>query len=449
MELAITVYISSHNYGKFLEKSVNSVINQTFKNWELFIIDDFSTDNTVKIAKKFTDRKDLKIELIKNKKNKGLQKIANDIANKGSGKYILRLDADDYLHHNALEKLYKKIESYPEASMVYSNFYYIDEIDNIIGTENSLKRISDGEASDLVAPHGACSLIPLKLFREVGGYNESIDAQDGWDIWYKLNQVGKCIKIEDPLFYYRQHSTSLSKDHNRLIRARNKVIDSNLLFKKDINKPNCYCVIPIKENFPKLSSDSIISGIDLTLKTLRQALKVEYINKIIIATESEAIKKELSNKLSNKELSKILFIIRNKSETLFKSVPIIDIINNVKKELIKQDVMIPNYWLYLGLMAKYREVAHIHRALSLIDTLNYDSLVSVVEERSPVFQMGKGSLEILNPGRFNNLEYHDEKIMRYNGSIIMLRDRLIRTSDFLSGKVGYLEMTQAESSEWS
>ena len=125
-----------------------------------------------------------------------------------------------------------------------------------------------------------------------------------------------------------------------------------------------------------------------------------------------------------------------------------EIINSVKQELIDQNTMIPNYWLYLGLMAKYREVAHIHRAFSLIDNLNYDSLISVVEERSPVFQIGKGSLEILNPGRFNNLEYHDEKIMRYNNSIILLRDESLHQSDFLSGKVGYLEMTQAESLEW-
>ena len=52
MELAVTVYIVSHNYGKFLEKSVNSVINQTFKNWELFIIDDCSSDNTTQVAVK-------------------------------------------------------------------------------------------------------------------------------------------------------------------------------------------------------------------------------------------------------------------------------------------------------------------------------------------------------------------------------------------------------------
>ena len=448
MELAVTVYIVSHNYGKFLEKSVNSVINQTFKNWELFIIDDCSSDNTTQVAKRLIHEKDSNIHLIVNKKNKGLQKIANDIASKASGKYILRLDADDFLHTNALEKLFTKIESEPQASLVYSNFYYIDEIDNVIGVENSNNRISDGETADLVAPHGACSLIPLKLFKEVGGYNESIDAQDGWDIWYKLNQVGKCIKIEDPLFYYRQHSTSLSKDHNRLIRARNQVIDSNLSFKEEISKPNCYCVIPIKETFPKLSSDSRVSGLDLTLKTIKQSLKVKYVNKIIIATESEAIKEELTNKLLKKELSKILFIIRNKSETLFKSVPIVEIINSVKKELIDQNTMVPNYWLYLGLMAKYREVAHIHRAFSLIDTLNYDSLISVVEERSPVFQIGKGSLEILNPGRFNNLEYHDEKIMRYNNSIILLRDESLHQSDFLYGKVGYLEMTQAESLEW-
>lgn len=445
----VTVYIVSHNYGKFLEKSIDSVINQTFSDWELIIIDDCSSDNTIDIARKYIKKKSTKIILLQNKKNKGLQKIANEAARKASGEYILRLDADDYLHSDALEMLYAKAESNPGASLIYSNFYYIDEIGNIIGQENSLNRVSDGEASDLIAPHGACSLIPLSLLHSVGGYNENINAQDGWDIWYKLSKVGKCLKIENPLFYYRQHSTSLSKDHNRLIKARNKIIDSNLRFQHDNTRPNCYCVLPIKEKFPTLSENLNVNGLELVLHTIRQALSVDYVDMVVIPTESINIKQDIIKNLSADELLSITFIIRDQSNPSFKSVPILEIINKVRANLESQNILIPNYWLYLGVMAKFREVEHITRAMNLIDNFNYDSLVSVVEERSPVFQIGKGSLEILNPGRFNNLEYHDEKIMRYNESLILLRDKSIHMSNFLSKKVGYLEMTQAESVKWS
>ena len=449
MKPKVTVYIVSHNYGKFIEKSIDSVVNQTFLDWELIIIDDCSSDNTLDIAKKYIDEKSTKIKLLKNKKNKGLQKIANEASSKASGKYILRLDADDYLHSNALEILYMKAESNPDASLIYSNFYYIDEIGNIIGQENSFNRVADGEISDLIAPHGACSLIPLSLLHSVGGYNENINAQDGWDIWYKLSRVGKCLKVKDPLFYYRQHSTSLSKDHSRLIKARNQIIDSNLKFQHDNTRPNCYCVLPIKEKFPTLSENSNMNGLGIVLITIRQALSIDNIDMVVITTESINIKQDIIKNLSANELLRVLFIIRNKSNSLFKSVPILEIINNVKAKLELQNMLIPNYWLYLGVMAKFREVDHIKRAMSLIDTFNYDSLVSVIEERSPLFQIGKGSLEILNPGRFNNLEYHDEKIMRYNESLILLRDNSIQTDNFLSKKVGYLEMTQAESIKWT
>jgi glycosyltransferase involved in cell wall biosynthesis len=445
----ITVYIVSHNYGKFLAKSIDSVINQTFLDWELIIIDDCSSDNTVDVAGKYINKKTTKITLLQNKKNKGLQKIANEVARKANGYYILRLDADDYLHPDALDKLYMKAESNPDASLIYSNFYYVDEIGNIIGQETSFNRVSDGEASDLVAPHGACSLIPLSLLHAVGGYNENINAQDGWDIWYKLNKMGKCLKIEDPLFYYRQHSTSLSKDHSRLINARNQIIDSNLRFKNDNTRPNCYCVLPIKEKFPTLSKNSDMNGLEIVLLTIRQALTVDYVDMVVIPTESINIKQDIIKNLSDDELMRILFIIRDKSNSSFKTFPIVEIINKVKTKLESKNVLLPNYWLYLGVMSKFREVEHINRAMYLIDSLNYDSLVSVVEERSPVFQMGKGSLEILNPGRFNNLEYHDEKIMRYNESLILLRDKSIHANNFLSKKVGYLEMTQAESMKWS
>lgn len=449
MKPEVTVYIVSHNYGKFLEKSIDSVVNQTFSDWELIIIDDCSSDNTIDIAKKYIDEKNTKIKLLQNKKNKGLQKIANEAASKASGKYILRLDADDYLHLNALEKLYMKAESNPDASLIYSNFYYIDEIGNIIGQENSFNRVADGEASDLIAPHGACSLIPLSLLNSVGGYNENINAQDGWDIWYKLSRVGKCLKVNDPLFYYRQHSTSLSKDHNRLIKARNQIIDSNLRFQQDNIRPNCYCILPIKEKFPTLSKNSEINGLEIVLLTIRQALSVTHVDMVVISTESNNIKQQIIKKLSADEILRTLFIIRDKSNPSFKSVPIIEIINDVKIKLESQNTLVPNYWLYLGVMAKFREVEHINRAMNLIDSFNYDSLVSVVEERSPIFQIGKGSLEILNPGRFNNLEYHDEKIMRYNESLILLREKSIQKNNFLSKKVGYLEMTQAESVKWT
>ena len=90
----ISVYITNYNYGKYLEQSIKSVLNQTTKDFELIIIDDGSTDNSLEIIKKFENKPQIKF--IK-QKNKGLN-VSNNIALKLSkGKYIIRLDADDWL----------------------------------------------------------------------------------------------------------------------------------------------------------------------------------------------------------------------------------------------------------------------------------------------------------------------------------------------------------------
>ena len=93
-DIEVTVYIPNYNYDKFLDDSIKSVLNQSFKNFELIIIDDGSIDNSKKILKKYIFHK--KIRII-NQKNKGLVKCCNTAIRASNGKFVLRLDADDYL----------------------------------------------------------------------------------------------------------------------------------------------------------------------------------------------------------------------------------------------------------------------------------------------------------------------------------------------------------------
>ena len=107
----ITIYITNHNYGKYIKQSIESVLNQTYKNFELIIIDDGSTDNSKNVIEKYTNNKKVKI-IYQN--NKGLT-VSNNIAIKISqGKYITRLDADDWLDPNFLRSVIKPGISFSE-----------------------------------------------------------------------------------------------------------------------------------------------------------------------------------------------------------------------------------------------------------------------------------------------------------------------------------------------
>ena len=115
-EALVTIYIPCRNYGKFLSQSIDSVLSQLYTNWELFIIDEGSTDQSVEIANKYLNQYPDKIKLIKNEKPVGLQKIANNILGISNGKFMVRLDADDWFEESAillmflnLKKLQKQV----------------------------------------------------------------------------------------------------------------------------------------------------------------------------------------------------------------------------------------------------------------------------------------------------------------------------------------------------
>ena len=178
----ITVYITNYNYGKFIKKCVESVLAQSIKNYELIIIDDGSTDESKEILKEYKEYKNIKIVF---QKNIGLNATNNVAIGLSQGKYILRLDADDYLEKNALETMYNLMEKHSEVAMVFPDYYLIDIDNNIVGQFMRHDFEKDVQLYDQPA-HGACSLIRLSLLKKIGGYDEKFMCQDGYYIWMKL-----------------------------------------------------------------------------------------------------------------------------------------------------------------------------------------------------------------------------------------------------------------------
>jgi len=115
-ENIVSVYIVNRNYGRYIEKSIESVLKQTFKQWELIIIDDGSKDNSKQIIEKY---KILPRVTVVYQENKGLN-VSNNVALRlANGQYIMRVDADDYLDENALSIMFQKMETKPELALVF------------------------------------------------------------------------------------------------------------------------------------------------------------------------------------------------------------------------------------------------------------------------------------------------------------------------------------------
>ena len=151
----ITVYITNYNYARYLEKSINSVLDQTYQNFELIIIDDGSRDSSKRIIQNIKSKK------IKKKffnKNIGLNKSNNLAINEANGSYLLRLDADDYLKKNALDEFVKHLIRNRTSSLIYPDYYYIDEVGNLIGRVKRENFSRTVKMLDLPA-HGACTCL--------------------------------------------------------------------------------------------------------------------------------------------------------------------------------------------------------------------------------------------------------------------------------------------------
>lgn len=245
----VSVYITNYNYERFIEQSIESVLGQSLQNWELIIIDDGSTDNSKEIIERYRD--DERMTIIY-QQNKGLN-ITNNVAMRvARGKYIMRLDADDYLTLNALERMSEALEADDSLGLIFPDYYYVDAEGHITGEEKRHNFEKEVSLYDQPA-HGACTMIRLSFLKKIGGYNESFTCQDGYDLWLKFITHYSVRNITEPLFYYRRHGTNLTTNEERILETR-RAIKKTFLDLHSV-KDSCLMVIPARNT--KIRGESV------------------------------------------------------------------------------------------------------------------------------------------------------------------------------------------------
>ncbi len=125
----VSVYITNHNYEEFVDTAVQSVLDQTLQDFELIIIDDGSTDGSRELIAGYEQPGRITTIL---QHNRGLNVTNNIALHTARGKYIIRLDADDYLDSNALAVLSDVLERRPEVSLAFPDYYLVDREGNVL-----------------------------------------------------------------------------------------------------------------------------------------------------------------------------------------------------------------------------------------------------------------------------------------------------------------------------
>jgi glycosyltransferase involved in cell wall biosynthesis len=183
----VSILLSVLNAGNFLEDSIHSIINQSFKNFELIITDDNSSDDSLKKLESFS-KSDKRIRLYSNNTSRGLPTNLNKMASVARGKYFARMDADDICKQNRLQLQYSYMENNPSTDACFGEVNLIKHNGELICKKWMPKSISSvleylPYMNYFVHP---TVMIRKSSFEEVGGYNELFLKAQDWDLWTRM-----------------------------------------------------------------------------------------------------------------------------------------------------------------------------------------------------------------------------------------------------------------------
>ena len=195
----ISIVLPVYNGEKYLRESIESVIAQTYKTWELLILDDCSTDKSGDIAKEY-EKKDSRIHYYRNEKNLRLPRNLNKGFSLAKGNYLTWTSDDNRFKPQALEKMYEALALNDKAEFVFASCRVIDgagkEIEYIMVNESSKKRIKG------MNPVGACFMYTRKAYEAVGEYNPELTLVEDFDYWQRLYAKFGAVIISDILYEY-------------------------------------------------------------------------------------------------------------------------------------------------------------------------------------------------------------------------------------------------------
>ena len=214
---AVSVILPAYNCEKYIAKAIDSVLHQTFTDFELIIINDGSTDQTEKVVKSFSDPR---ILYQPNNTNKGLVFTLNKGIDIAKGRYIARMDGDDIAHRERFEKqlnyLYKKTDVDVLATVVT----LIDENDNFSGTWRNDERNIDEKDIRQQLPKDNCIAHPTvmgktEIFKKYK-YNHKQSQSEDYDLWLRIVSDGIIIhKLAEPLLRHRILADSFTRANKK------------------------------------------------------------------------------------------------------------------------------------------------------------------------------------------------------------------------------------------
>jgi len=228
-EPLVSVVVPSYNHEVYIEECILSIVNQTYKNIEVIVLDDGSTDHSREILQRLQKQYGFILEF---QENQGVAKTMNRLFGMTHGKYVTGSASDDFLMTDKIEKQVRFLEANPEYDMVFGKVYFVDEKSKIIEGFRIFEPFDEPVKYipfDLLIQNNRIPAptmtVRRNIWEKVGGYDESAIIED-FDLWLKIAYNGKIAYLNDYFAYYRWHLKNASAQFYKIDIATWKLVYS-------------------------------------------------------------------------------------------------------------------------------------------------------------------------------------------------------------------------------
>lgn len=205
----VTIGLPFYNAEKYLALAIESVQAQTYNDWELLLLDDGSTDNSLSIAQSYA-QKDSRIRVLSDSKNRKSGYRHNQAAQLTKTKYLAKMDADDIMHPNRIARQVEILETHSEIDVLGTNAYIINDDNKVIGmrypidSEERLEQVKDFMQPTIMAKTEWFLTNPYDI--------EAIRLEDA-ELWYRTHSKYHFVRLNEPLLFYREVGNNYYKKY--------------------------------------------------------------------------------------------------------------------------------------------------------------------------------------------------------------------------------------------